>query len=66
MTKISVKTGDQTSAEYDAGGSIRYLHAALRDIKAEIALGEAEKRYQDLYNNTPIMLHSIDSDTFFR
>ena len=31
--------------------------------QAEEALRESEERYRSLYNNTPIMLHSIDRDT---
>lgn len=49
------------SAEKDPNGKVAYLHAVLRDLSAEIALQEAEKRYHDLYNKTPIMLHSIDA-----
>ncbi|MCC7476930.1 PAS domain S-box protein [bacterium] len=40
--------------------------ATSRDVterrQAELALRESEQRYRTLYNNTPVMLHSIDRE----
>ncbi|MGK7936451.1 MAG: PAS domain S-box protein [Xenococcaceae cyanobacterium] len=50
---------------FDDYGNILYLNGAIFDIsdrqQAEQALRESEQRYRNLYNNTPVMLHSIDS-----
>ena len=46
-------------------GNILYLNGVIFDIsdrkQTEQALQESEQRYRNLYQNTPVMLHSIDS-----
>ena len=36
--------------------------AEVERARAELALRESESRYRSLYNDTPVMLHSIDDD----
>ena len=50
------------SAEHDVDGTVLGAHAHLRDLTTEKALAKIEQRYEDLYNKTPIMLHSIDHE----
>ena len=48
----------------DIAGRIVAIHAVGRDVserrRAEQALIESERRYRELYERTPAMLHSID------
>ena len=49
----------------DAGEPIGLTGTALDitdQVLAEKALRESEERYRTIYNNTPVMLHSIDRD----
>ncbi|BCR06325.1 hypothetical protein DESUT3_33940 [Desulfuromonas versatilis] len=50
----------------DAAGQVDLLIAEGHDIterkRMEQALREKEERYRSLYNNTPVMLHSIDPE----
>lgn len=54
------------SAEIIEIGAERCLLSLVNDItarkKAEEELRQSEKRYRRLYNDTPVMLHSIDLD----
>jgi len=51
---------------YNASGDIILAVITLRDItarkQAEEELRHSEERYRSLYNETPVMLHSIDHD----
>lgn len=48
----------------DQDGNLLGFVSVIRDIRdrkrAEIALRESEVRYRNLYENTPVMLHSVD------
>jgi formate hydrogenlyase transcriptional activator len=59
--------------EHDLGQPVRELEALRFELaklrqaeearaRAERALRESEARYRSLYNDTPVMLHSIDND----
>ena len=52
--------------EFDAAGNVVAHFGILQDITelrhAEEALRESEARYRSLYNNTPVMMHSLDAD----
>ena len=64
------KSGETLPAEISASaiemGGRACLIALVRDIgerkRAEIKLRESEERYRTLYNQTPVMMHSIDRD----
>jgi len=51
---------------YDPEGRLIAYQGLIEDIterkQAEEALRESEERYRSLYNNTPVMLHTIDHD----
>jgi PAS domain S-box-containing protein len=53
-------------AGYDQDGSFRQTYCVFHDItqrkRAEEALRKSEERYRNIYNKTPVMLHSIDRD----
>ncbi len=53
-------------AQDDGGVPGVEIIATSRDVterrQAELALRESEQRYRTLYNNTPVMLHSIDRE----
>jgi PAS domain S-box-containing protein len=50
----------------DEGGRPSGLVGSTRDIterrRAEAALRESERRYREIYERTPVMLHSIDTE----
>ncbi len=54
----------QALPEIGADGQLEGYVGALLDIGAqkrtEIALRESEQRYRQLYNRTPVMMHSVD------
>ena len=54
------------SKVFDAGGNPIFAVGVIEDISerklAEEALRLSEERYRRLYNDTPVMLHSIDHD----
>ena len=43
-------------------GTVGCGRDATREKQTELALKKSERRYQDLYNNTPVMLCSMDRD----
>jgi len=55
------------SMVYDAAGKPIFAVGVVEDIskrkQAEAALRHSEERYRRLYNETPVMLHSIDQDS---
>ncbi|MGB0561430.1 MAG: PAS domain S-box protein [Spirulinaceae cyanobacterium] len=54
-----------TSVNDNQGSRVGYV-GVIRDIsdrkRAELALKESEARYRNLYENTPVMLHSVDAN----
>ena len=52
--------------DFDETGSPLRLQGTIQDIterkQAEMALRESEERYRRIYENTPVMLHSIDRE----
>ncbi|MEO1131465.1 MAG: PAS domain S-box protein, partial [Cyanobacteria bacterium J06639_1] len=56
----------QGQAEWDEAGRPLRMAGGLADIgyrkQVEVALRASENRFRALYNRTPIMLHSIDSE----
>ena len=51
---------------WDEGGQLIGTVGCARDVtqekQTEKALQESERRYRNLYNNTPVMLYSVDSE----
>ena len=43
-------------------GAVVSMHDITERARAVRRLAESERRYRDLYNNTPVMLHSIDKE----
>ena len=57
---------DHGNLVHDADGNVLYHEGVLRDIsdrkRAEEKLKASEARFRSLYQNTPVMLHSIDGE----
>ena len=51
-----------THADGDTGGVVVFTEFITERLEAERRLRDSEERYRVLYNNTPVMLHSIDRD----
>ncbi len=61
----TVHTTLSVTCQRNPDGSVHQFLASLLDIterkRTEEALRESEKKYRSFYNNTPVMLHSINS-----
>ena len=53
-------------AVFDDNGEVRYLLTVIKDVtrekKAQKALEVSEEKFRNLYNNTPVMMHQVDSE----